>query len=251
MPRNFRSYYARKYTPRRKYSYAPKRRFGAFKKKRFNKYRITKSTQGSTIASDKTFTKLKVSTLTSISLAAASYTASGTPGNSFTTVPYFGDYASGMAAYGALYGKFRILGSSIKVEASNISANSVTVGIIARSPSDNMAITESNVLDQTYVTYKQLAPVGNGSKATLKMFMKTKKMFGAKVTQDPNAQGSFTYTSGTNTILSIVDPANTWQFEVFMATSAPQTASCDLVVTQSFYVQFEDRRFQTSTLAPV
>lgn len=240
--------YTKKY-PKRTYRRKTTRKTYA-KKKRFNKYRITVGRQLTPLVSDKQFMKLKVTYNYLQSHDATTYDAVSYPGNGFASS---GDFPAGMATWACFYSKYRILGSTMSCSAvNNDSANPIILGILCRDSEDNYGLNANNVFEQANCRYKQLAASGGQNKAFLKMFMKTKKMQGERVSSGEEFCGSFSYTSGTNTISNVTNPAQQWIWEIF--TASPISITNDdisILATITYYVVFEDRRSQSTTTNPI
>lgn len=235
------------YRRKRYGTYRKKKYYGGYRKKKFAKWRklspytnsITKSVQGPTVISDKQFVKMKYSVPFTITEVSTSFSNGFFIGNGFdnnATLP------PGIQNWAAFYSKFRIFGSKLKMTFANEGVQNLQVGILARAD-NTVSLTQLNVMNQPYCKWKMIAPAGGGNNVkTVKMFMKSKKMFGQKVTQEDDYQGSFTYVGGN--FSNAVDPNTQWYWEYFVTSDVNTGVSMKVVCELTFYILLEDRRLQ-------
>jgi len=242
--------------------YTNKRKPRIFKKKRFQKYRkqwkqfgsrITRSIQPPFMLADKTFTKLKFTGMDNLVFAANQFVAIPIEGNGFDNTGVTTLYPPGLLTWGQFYTRYRVFGSKIKVTfINNDAAATPTVGLYCREGDDAVAIDNTNVLDQPYSRWRMLARAGGMDKVILKSFMKSKKLFGNKVSQEEDYQGLFLYSPGTNDIIAVANPVSSWDWAIFATSNTPlATTNISITYEVSYYVQFEDRRTQTTQLPVV
>lgn len=279
----------RGYVRRRTFSRRPvHKRYGKkynrrrFTKKRFSRNNVNQLTMRAPLASRLLRVKLPwVKTFTaSVNQSASAtyafqgnsivpYTASGQSGLNSAAV---GDsLPAGEVEYSALYDKYFINGSSIKVEAVNTSGTTATPllrAVLLAIPfsnddaddswSDNKAQLDAYTYEQLlawpYAKWRMIAPnTGGASRLVFKMFRKTKNMCGLKDLRDNEGYGT-RMTDGVSTTAHIPGiPAKGFMYYLrFFQNGSSTAATLDITVRMSLYCTMTDREFnpiQTITSA--
>lgn len=243
------------------------------KKKSFGKYmgkasvpsytnRITRGVQRSTIVADQSFIKVKSSFRMRFNDNQADEIYFATvPGNYFGGVTAVSpgntgivtsenDYPAGIQNWANFYECYRIMGSKIRCDIVN-GTTVLTAGILAvqnDASTNQVPLTAENVFDQPYIKWRILAPTGGQDRATIKHMMKTKKMFGQKVTTDDEYQGDFEYSNTTPyQMTGDIPPERKWDWKIFgVKQPGDSNIVSDIVVTLTYYIRLEARRNQTT-----
>lgn len=188
------------------------------------------------------------------------YTVAGQSGSN---TPAAGDsLPAGEVQYSALYDKYFINGSSIKVEAVNTSAGTTTVllrAVLLAIPfiqgdsslddtwSANKAQLDAYTYEQLlawpYAKWRMIAQnTGGASRLNFKLFRKTKAMCGLKDLRD-NSQYGGSLTDGTTTAQSY-NPQNGFMYYLrFFQNGSTTVATLDVTVRMSLYCTMTNREF--------
>lgn len=260
----------RKYS-KKSYSYRKKGYKGT--KKRFSKKKFMRSNYGKTIVkapvnARDTYVKLPFLRTFQPTIAAASGQTYAVLGNSlipmpssYTSVITLGDtWCSGVSEYAAFYNNYRVLGSSIKIQVTAVSANNVfrvvllpimnggtevggVAGTVAQRITELDALTYDQLAQQPFAQAKTLG-VATGGNATvyMKTFRKTKYMLGCKDIKDNNATlFNLPDTNGSNGQISCeVDTSFFYYLRIFN-TAGASSQTVEVQIKAKYYTQLSGR----------
>lgn len=268
--------------PARKYGKSRKYKPRKLNRKRFSKKRFAKSNYGKTVVkapvnARDTYVKFPWLRTLQPNIGASSGQTYVFLGNSLipnpavtTGVITAGDiWCSGVAEYSAFYNKYRVLGASIKIQITAISANNVLRAVLlpvalggAESGGGSSVATRVAELDA--LTYDQLAQqpfaqsktiglaTGGNSARWFKSFRKTKYMLGIKDIRDQdNTLLQLPDTNGSNGSIATTD-SNAWFYYLRIFNSASATAqTVEVQVRLKYYTQLTGRTNWVPVAVPV
>lgn len=243
-------------------------------KKRFSKKRFAKSNYGKTVVkapvnAKETYVKFPwLRTLQPTILAAPNAQTYVFLGNSLvpqpTNVALFnpsvGDtWCSGVAEYANFYNFYRVLGASISIQITAVSANNVFRAVLlpialGGNETGGANTIANRVFELDALTYDQLAQqpfaqsktigvaTGGNSTRFFKMFRKSKSMLGIKDIRDQdNTLLRLPDPNGTNGTLSVNDN-NAWFFYLrIFNTAGASTQTIEVQVRMKYYTQLTGR----------
>lgn len=273
------AYGYKKYS-KKSYQYRKKAYKGT--KKRFSKKRFIRSNYGKTIVkapvnARDTYVKLPFLRTFQPNIAAASSQTYIVLGNSLIPMPavYTGvitagdTWCSGVTEYASFYSNYRVLGSSLNVQITAISANNIFRVVLipvmnggqenGSAGSVNDRLTELNAL-----TYDQLAQqpfaqaktlgLASGGNATayMKCFRKTKYMLSCKDIKDNvNTLLNLPDTDGTDGEVTVnADSSFFYYIRIFNSAGA-QAQTVEVQVKAKYYTQLTSRTNWVPTAVPV
>lgn len=258
--------YKRPY-PRRRY------RKRQFKRKRFSKKRFSKSNYGKTVVkapvnARDTYVKfpwLRTLQPTINAASAQTYVWLGNslvpqPASYSSSTPTAGDtWCSGVAEYSTFYNLYRVLGSSIKIQITAISANNVLRAVLlpiafSGPETGTGAFISNRIAELDALTYDQLAQqpfaqaktiglaTGGNSSRFFKMFRKTKYMLGCKDIRDnEQSRVKLPDPTGADGQICVLD-VNAWFFYLRIFNSAPATQqTIEVQARLKYYAQLTGR----------
>lgn len=223
-------------------------------RKRISKYtnRITRMKVSPSIIPDKTFLKLTKSQSFSFNASIDSdgnyFGSASFVGNGFDNVfqSVSVDTPAGLYVWAQFYQHYRILGSKISVVFNpTTQADSANIPIVGVIPYQGGFFgTYDSIADQPYVRWRLNTTYGSRP-LSMRGMMKSKKMFGNSVTQEEDYQGSMSFDPTTN-IFTVANPTSTWNWVIFMGSTASTPNVVSGFFTITYYVQLEDRLTQAA-----
>lgn len=273
------AYGYRKYS-KKSYSYRKKGNKGT--KKRFSKKKFMRSNYGKTIVkapvnARDTYVKFPFLRTFQPTIAAASAQTYSVLGNSLVPIPAsysniapsVGDiWCSGVSEYAAFYNNYRVLGSSIKIQVTAVSANNVfrVVMIPVMCGGQEVGSPTSiagRIFELDALTYDQLAQqpfaqsktlgIATGGNATvyMKTFRKTKYMLGVKDIKDTETTLlNLPDTTGANGEIAI-SPDNSFFYYIrIFNTAGASSQTVEVQIRSKYYVQLTSRTNWVPTAVP-
>lgn len=136
--------------------------------------------------------------------------------------------------YSAVYGRYRVLGSSIKVDCINISNNAALYWVLEPNTVQASSTTSiSQIYEQSRSGAPRIVPVASRISSRYKKYASTRKVCG--LTSAQMGDDSFAASTGTN-------PSNLWYWNLyFESIDGLAEIDAEIVVKIVYYVQFYDR----------
>lgn len=261
----------RRYPGRRRTTRKTRSRFS---RKRFTKYSSKQKTVvKGTVNARETYVKLPwVNTFASTSLTTGTSSSRSFLGNSLvpfpaaynTGTPAAGDeWVAGVAQYASFYDRYRVLGSSIKVQILCQTSSGVTFGVVlvpvtvSNASSVAASITELDALNYDQLcmlpnTQCRIIGIGSGGNANvfMKAFRKSKQMLACKDIKDNDeTDASLPSTAGAGGAIIVIG-SNAWFWYVRVLNISGSTGSFDMQVKTKHYCQLFARQLWTPVAVP-
>lgn len=224
--------YKKKYYNKKK-KYSKRKRSGRKYRKVYSKAKITR-VRG-TGFSDTTFVKLNYVDRLTLS-PGATYCQYTFRGNSLFDPDYTGTGHQPMYfdQYTAIYNKYRVLASSITIDAADVSGDSALYMICTPNTDVLTATSIPLVMEQTGSVAPRMIPIAQrGPMPKLKLFATTRKVMG--LSKGEINDDTYSATSGAN-------PSNIWYWNIFFSSvDDVHHVIASVIVKLTYYVQFYDR----------
>lgn len=240
--RSYRRPFRRAY---RKRSYGSKRPF--YRKRQIKAYtkRITRSTIPTLMIADKTFAKIRKTYNISVSKPSGeTYGETTVLGNGFNLTL---DLPASLQVWAQFYQCFRIMSSSVVLipyPADAYAQNNSFFGIIPIKSGLVFDPDRSNIQEQAYSKWRMgatLAAQSAPGQNMIKHVMHSKKMFGNKITQEEDYQGTMDYDRTFNQV-AIGNPQSSWSWHIYLSASTTDAWTTYFTLQVTYYIRFEDRR---------
>lgn len=225
--------------PYRKTKKAPRRKYGRRKYKRRMGRMVRAPRMGTGIA-PAVFAKLKYVETYSGNTGSAPYQVNYRGNSLFDpNVAIGGHQPLYFDQYMALYGKYLVLGSSMKLTVTNGSNTAALQCVLWPNTDVTVLATVSEVLEQTKASTMRTIPLGQSLAYSTKRYAKTSTVLGLSKVQLGEEE-----LSGT----SSANPANEWFWSIlFSSIDGSSTVSVAYCVEITYYVKFYDRLFQNQS----
>lgn len=136
--------------------------------------------------------------------------------------------------YSAVYDRYRVLGSSIRLDVVNISAGSACYMVVEANTDQSTFTSISDIYEQGRSRAPRIIPVASRISVRHKQYASTRKVCGLTKSQ---------VMDDTFAALVTTNPGNVWYWNIlFGSTDQTTSINVNFVVKITYYVQFFDRK---------